>query len=194
MREFSFKPAQFRPEQVWTIREGHLMRRGGKKALPLAEVTAAGWQEVSYRGTRTAWMSLKLGTEKVRLECNDGGTGRTVFLELIQAIANEIEQKQPGFAFRAGDTTPVRWTYFLLAIAGSLMGMAALVAAVMDVAPAQRNQLVVSGGLACALLLPVAWSTRPSLAGRALSYAQFAERLGQLGAPVHKPEHTPDQG
>lgn len=181
MREFTFKPALVRKQQVWAIKEDHLMRRGAAQALKLADVTSASWNSVSYRGTRSAWLHLTAGDQTTKIECTDSGGGRGEFLALIHAVARVLERVNPDLPIRYGYAAPWRMALFILALLGSLFGLFFVFAGLTDMTGKGAVQATIAGAAMCILLVPVAWSCRPDVKGTTGGPASLAALIESLG-------------
>lgn len=161
--EYAFKPAVLSSEQTWTIKDGHLMRRGGKSAFPIAKTDRANWGDLAYRGTRSAWLHLSAGEDTVKLNCNDNGSGddRRVFLQLIGAVLSELSDSNPGLEIRHDGGGPFGRAMFVLLSLGALFG-AAFIAAVIAGAVNQNQFIVIGIGLLMLFGMgSLAWTYRP---------------------------------
>ena len=191
MREFTFKPAPVRKAQTWAIKDDHLMRRGGDKALPLAAVTSASWNTVSYRGTRSAWLHLKSEQGVTKIECNDQGSGREDFLALISAIAADLARLQPDLEIEHGYSAPWRIALFVLGLAGSLIGAFLAYAGLTNMTGKGSVEASIAGLALLILLVPVAWTCRPNLKARTFPPMDLAREVELLGGPpMPDPEHN----
>lgn len=194
MREYTFKPAPIRKAQTWAIKDGHLMRRGGAKALSLAAITSASWNTVAYRGTRSAWLHLKSDDGVTKIECNDHGGGREAFLSLISDLALELERIQPGLEIEHGFSAPWRMALFVLGIAGTLIGLILVYAGLTNMTGKGSVQATIAGLALVVLMFPVAWTCRPNFKARTYPPRDLAREVALLGGPpVPDPEPDPGQ-
>lgn len=178
--EFVFKPAVLSATQTWTINDGHLMRRGGKSAFPLAKPVVASWGDLAYRGTRSAWLHLSAGELSVKLNCNDNGAGddRAVFLELVGAVLDELAKTQPDLEIRYDGGGPFGRAMFIIASLGALVGLAFISAVVSG--SIQQNGLILAGvGMLMAFGLgTLAWTYRPWQAPPSARPEELRDLLG----------------
>jgi hypothetical protein len=160
--EFAFRPAPMRPEYVWAVKEGHVMRRGGP-VLKLGDVTSAQWGDVSYRGTRSAWLDLQSGSDQIRLECSDAGLSRdrAHFIDLILAVLAELDRHHQDLGIRYDSGGPFSRALFVLGVVLTLVGGGLAYAGLRDLSTLPGWALLgVGAGLigGCSLL---AWIHRP---------------------------------
>ncbi|MCR9268417.1 MAG: hypothetical protein NXH72_00370 [Hyphomonadaceae bacterium] len=192
MREYSFKPAPVRKTQTWAIKEDHLMRRGGSTALNLAKVTAASWNTVSYRGTRSAWLHLHSEAGTMKIEYTDHGGARDEFLGLIQAVLDVFQRVNPGLEIEYGYSAPWRVALFILGGLGTLAGLFFIFAGLTNMTGRGQVEATIVGGALVILMLPVAWSCRPNMQARKFSPTALSLELAALGgAPMQDPNHAP---
>ena len=147
-QEFTFKPALIGAADTWMIKDGHLMKRGGKRALDLSKVEAATWGDMTVRGQRSAWLTLQGDGEPFRVGCNDGGTGadRHQFLGLIEAISGTLNESA---RIRMDGGVGFSMAMFVLGVLGVLCGLFFVLAGVMDWVK-RGNLYAILGGLAAA--------------------------------------------
>jgi len=188
MREFSFRAGPGLAVRSWAIRQGHLMRKGASQALKLTTVSKARWQDVSYRGTQSAWLILYTPTETLRLECSEGGESRTIFLELVREISLELARLKPGFTVSLDTSDPARRALFILSACLCLTGLVIAVSALIGALSEARTIWLGLSALLSVSTGALAWRYRPSLSGQAVPAEQFAELMIGLGAPVQTPE------
>ncbi|CAN0262854.1 unnamed protein product, partial [Chrysoparadoxa australica] len=120
--EFIFKPVLLGAPHVWTVQDGHVMRRGGKRALDLTKVTSITWGDMAVRGTLTAWIHLKGVGEPVKISCNESGTGndRSEFLKLVGAICEALEGQDRAIPVRIDGGAWVSMAMFVIGVIGAL--------------------------------------------------------------------------
>ncbi len=189
MREFTFKPAPVRKAQTWALKDDHLMRRGGDKALPLAAIISASWNTVTYRGTRSAWLHLKSAHGVTKIECNDQGGGREDFLGLVSAIATDLARVQPQLEIAQGYSAPWRIALFVLGLAGTLIGAFLVFAGLTNMTGKGSVEASIAGLALIVLLVPVAWTCRPNVKARTYPAMELAREVALLGGPpVPDPE------
>ena len=179
--EFSFKPAPLRGEQTWAIREGHVMRRGGT-AMKLASVTSAKWGEMAYRGTRFAWLHLNTGDETLKIECNDAGAGgdRAAYLDLVVAVAKELEKTSPSLQVEVGTGGPARWAMFIILVFGVIVGGFFVLSGALDWVKRGHAYAIGLGGLAAVFCGWMAWVYLPWRAPQMLSAAELSAIVAHL--------------
>ncbi|MEM7329790.1 MAG: hypothetical protein AAF437_13690 [Pseudomonadota bacterium] len=195
MREYSFKPAPVRKTQTWTIKDGHLMRRGATAALKLADVTEASWNTVTYRGTRSAWLHLTSAAGVTKIEYTDTGGARDEFFALIIAISQCLGQVNPGLEIKHGYSAPWRMALFILGIAGSLLGVFLVYVGLTNMTGKGGVEATFAGAVMVLLLIPIAWSCRPNL--KAKTYAAdglIREIVALGGSAVDDPDHASRDG
>lgn len=161
MREFVFKPAPHGREQVWTIRDGHLMQRGGKAALKLADVRMAAWNDMTLRGTRNAWLDLTGPDGVVRVACSDHGGSRAEFLSLCGAVCVELAEVNPALAIRQGGGGAYRMAMFLIGLIAGLAGFVFLGAGLTGQVRQATGVAIGGGGAMAVVFLAIAWSFAP---------------------------------
>lgn len=114
LREFTFVNDPGRKPITWALQNGHVMRKGGAKAMRLADVVRAQWGDLTYRGTRYAWLELFGPDGEMKLDCRDAAsdTDRRVFLDFATAVLADLHAAQPGFAVKTGRLPDwiARWT------------------------------------------------------------------------------------
>lgn len=189
MREYSFKPAPVRKPQTWTIKDNHLMRRGGASALNLADITSASWNTVTYRGTRSAWLHLTSGANTTKVEYTDSGGARDEFFALIVAIAQALTQVNPQLEIRHGYSAPWRTALFVLGIMGTLLGIVLVYAGLTNMTGKGGVEAAIAGAAMIILLVPVAWSCRPNMKAQTYGADGLIAEIEVLrGAPVAAPD------
>lgn len=115
-REYSFSHAPGAQAQLWMIREGHLLKRGGARALNLAQVQSAEWTDVTYRGTQSLWLRLRTDAETVTIACSDTGEARADFLDLIGAVSDTLSTLNPDLKIAIDMAGPWRAAVFGLCV------------------------------------------------------------------------------
>lgn len=163
MQEFTFKPAVLGAEQVWTIKDGHVMRRGGKQAFDLSTLKSATWGDMTVRGTRSAWLHLQGGSETFKIVCNESGGGRDrrAFLGLVAAICDDLDTQNRGVPIRLDGGAGFSTAMFVIGALGMLGGLFFAVAGALDWVK-RGNALAIGGGLAAAAGLGyMAWTYAP---------------------------------
>lgn len=194
MQEYSFKPAPVRKTQVWAIKDGHLIRRGGASALKLADVTSANWNSVSYRATRSVWLNLSTDTDTTRIEFTDNGGARDEFFALITAISTTLSQVNPELQIAHGYSAPWRTALFIIGLAGSALGLFLIFAGLTNMTGKGAVEATISGAAMTLLLLPVAWSCRPNLNATTFGPAGLLAEIADFGgAPMFEPDHSTRQ-
>lgn len=165
------------------------MRRGGAKALNLAEVTSASWNTVAYRGTRSAWLHLTSGTETTKIEFTDSGGARDEFFALIVAIAQALAQLNPRLEIKHGYSAPWRTALFVFGIIGTLMGVILVYAGLTNMTGKGGVEATIAGAAMIILLLPVGWSCRPNLKAQTFGADGLIAEIELLrGAPMPDPD------
>jgi hypothetical protein len=151
-----------RPEYVWAVRQGHVMRRGGQ-AFNLAGVDAASWGDVSYRGTRSAWLDLQAGSQKLRLECSEGGLSqdRGQFIGLVIAVLDELDQRSPRLGVRYDQAGVYGRAMFILGLLLGLVGAICVYAGLADFGSARAWGVFAVGAGAIAGCSVLTWTHRP---------------------------------
>lgn len=121
--EFEFRPEPAVRRYIWTVRDGHVMRRGGS-AMRLSEVKRASWIDMSYRGTRSAWLELSNGRDTMKIACTDQGQGpdRIAFLRLIMAVMRGLDDDAPGLLITTDGNGVVERALFGLSCLGMILG------------------------------------------------------------------------
>lgn len=189
MQEYSFKPAPVRKTQVWAIKDDHLMRRGGARALNLADVTSASWNTVAYRGTRSAWLHLTSQTETTKIEYTDSGGARDEFFALIVAVAQELKRVSPNLEIRHGYSAPWRTAMFVFGAVGTILGLILIFAGLTNMTGKGGVEAAIAGAAMTILLLPVAWSCRPNLKAQTFGADGLIAEIELLrGAPMPDPD------
>lgn len=189
MREYSFKPAPVRKTQTWAIKDDHLIRRGAASALKLADLTAASWNTVTYRGTRSAWLHLVSETGVTKIECTDSGGGRDDFFALIIAVAQALKRVNPELEIKFGYSAPWRTALFVLGILGTLLGAFFIYIGLSNMTGKGGVEATIAGVAMMILLLPVAWTCRPNLRAETFGADGLIEAIVALGgAPVNDPD------
>lgn len=189
MREYSFKPAPVRKTQTWAIKDDHLMRRGASSALRLADVRAASWNTVAYRGTRSAWLHLTADDSVIKIEYTDSGGARDEFFALIVEVAQTLKRVNPGLAIRHGYSAPWRTALLILGIAGSLLGAFLVYAGLTNMTGKGGVEATIAGAAMMILLVPVAWSCRPNLRAKTYGPDGLIDEIVALGGtPVQDPD------
>ena len=195
MREYSFKPAPVRKTQTWAIKDDHLMRRGGAAALNLADVTAASWNTVTYRGTRSAWLHLTAETGTTKIEYTDTGGARDEFFGLIIAVAQSLARVNPELQIKHGYSAPWRTALFILGIAGSLLGIFLVYAGLTNMTGRGGVEATIAGAAMVILLVPVAWSCRPNIKAQTFGADGLVREIVALGgSAVEDPENSAGAG
>lgn len=184
MREYTFKPAIARREQVWAIQDGHLMRRGGASAIDLAHVQGAIWGDMAYRGTRTSWLHLEGEEAVTKIECNDSGVGedRSEFLALIEAICAQLAEVQPDLPVRQGGGRALKWSLFLIGLMGGALGLVFVWAGLTGNVVRGEALAIIFGGLMAASLFYLAYQYLPWRTDTVLTPAQMRRLVQDLGA------------
>jgi len=189
MQEYSFKPAPVRKSQTWTVKDDHLMRRGGATALSLADITSASWNTVAYRGTRSAWLHLTSSDETTKIEFTDSGGARDAFFGLIVAIAQGLKQVNPQLEIRHGYSAPWRTALFVLGLVGTLLGSGLVFAGLTNMTGKGGVEAAIAGAAMVILLLPVAWSCRPNMKAQTFGPDGLIAEIELLrGAPMPDPD------
>ncbi len=163
MNEYSFKPALLGAAQVWTIKDGHVLRRGGTRAVDLSKIQSATWGDMAVRGTRSAWLYLKGDGEPLKIVCNDsgGGNDRAVFLDFVAAISDELNAQNTGAEIRIDGGAGFSMAMFVIGVFGLLGGLFFVLAGAMDWVK-RGHILAIVGGLAGAGFMGwLAWSYAP---------------------------------
>jgi len=192
MREYTFKPAPVRKAQTWAIKDDHLMRRGGEQRLPLAAITSASWNTVTYRSTRSAWLHLKSEQGVTKIECTDHGEGNTEFLALVSAVSLQLARLQPDLEIEHGYSAPWRIALFLLGIAGTLIGIFLVYAGLTNMTGKGSIQATIAGLALVVLMFPVAWTCRPNFKARTYPPRELALEIALFGGPpVPDPDDDP---
>jgi len=175
MREFSFSPAALRKTQVWTIKDGHLMRRGADSAVKLADVTGATWGSFAYRGTQSQWFHLKGAKGTTKVECNVVGGGDQVEFEaLVAAISGELAAAKPDLKVHISGGGGYMWAMFIIGILGGICGLLFLIAGLMGLVKRGEMQAILLGGGMAAVLSTMAWNFAPWRASQFMPIAEFA--------------------
>lgn len=188
MREYVFKPAALRGEQVWTIKDGHLMRRGGARAIKLADVTGAVWGRFAYRGTQSQWFHLKDAGGLTKIECNViAGGDQAVFEELVGDVCEAIAQHNPDLKVHISGGGGYMWAMFIIGVLGGVFGLVFLLAGLLGWVKRSEMELILVGGGMAAVLSSMAWRFAPWRAKQFVPMADFAaSRLingPAMGAP-----------
>lgn len=174
MREYSFKPALLAKEQVWTIKDGHLLKRGGENALKLAELTGATWGNFAYRGTQSEWLYLQRPDDVTKLACNMmEGPELASFRSLVAAIAHELETVNPQLPVKTGGGTAFQWSLFLIGLFGGLFGLFFVYAGVMGLVKRSEGFAILFGLLMAGSLLYMAWSFAPWRTGTTVTPSEL---------------------
>ena len=195
MREYSFKPAPVRKTQTWAIKDDHLMRRGGANALSLADVIDASWNTVTYRGTRSAWLHLTTEAGVTKIEYTDTGGARDEFFDLIIAVAQVLKRVNPDLQIKHGYSAPWRTAFFILGIAGSLLGIFLVYVCLTNMTGRGGVQATIAGAVMVLLLVPVAWSCRPNLKAQTYGAGGLIREIVALGgSPVEDPDDGASTG
>ncbi|MEM8617172.1 MAG: hypothetical protein AAGF20_09585 [Pseudomonadota bacterium] len=194
MREYTFKPALLRKTEIWTIKDGYLMRRGGARAVELSTITSGVWNEVSYRGTRSAWLHLTDPHGKTRLEYNYGSEGRDDFLGLLRALSEALVLRAPSIKIKIGYGSAIAWSMFLFGCLGVLFGVFMVAAGAMGMTN-QNDLFAIGFGIGfIALTGSIAYYNQPWHSGKQITPAEFSAILIALGAPaVAPPEDDPTE-
>jgi len=191
MREYSFKPAPIRKAQTWAIKDHHLMRRGAQRALNLGDVTAASWNTVTYRGTRSAWLHLHTETSTTKVEYTDNGGARDEFLALIVAIAASLKQVNADLEIEYGYSPPWRLALFILGGLGALLGLFLVYVGLTNLTGQGAVQAMIAGAAMSILLIPVAWTCRPNMQAKTFGPDGLAAEIALMGGPsMPDPDHA----
>lgn len=175
MREFSFKPAALRKTQVWTIKDGHLMRRGGDSTVKLADVSGVTWGSFAYRGTQSQWLHLKGPQSATKIECNMiGGGDQAEFEALVAAVSSELAQRKPDLKVHISGGGGYMWAMFIIGILGGICGLFFLVAGLMGWVKRGEMQAILLGGGMAAMLSTMAWKFAPWRASQFMPIAEFS--------------------
>lgn len=188
-REFSFAHAPKVQPQIWTIREGHVMRRGGAHALKLADIRSAHWDEVSYRGTRSAWLTLKSPNQALKIECAEAGESRSEFLALVYAISEGLQAVNPNLLIGVDTGGPWRWAAFGMSVILAGLGVFGLYDEVLAAADTVNYGLaiLISAGVGVAAYF--AWYLSPWRPRTSLSPRAFGDMLREAyGAAMPGPQ------
>lgn len=123
--EFEFRPEPAVRSYIWTVRDGHVMRRGGS-AMRLSEVKRANWIDISYRGTRSAWLELSDGRNTMKIACTDQGQGsdRISFLRLVMAVMRVLDTDAPELLISTDGNGVIERALFGLSCLGLGLGAA----------------------------------------------------------------------
>ena len=177
-REYSFKPAALRPAQVWTVRDGHLLRRGGAAAIELSAINKAVWNTFTYRGTRSQWLHLSGPQGVTKLECNMlGGADAAAYQALVIAVAQTLGRVNPNLKIRVGGGEAYRWSLFLIGLTGALFGAAILISGLVGWQGQDLLSGVAIGGVILLLTAPIALFSLPGQSALELPADQFVDRL-----------------
>ncbi|MEM1087900.1 MAG: hypothetical protein AAGH90_09225 [Pseudomonadota bacterium] len=190
MREYSFKPAMAQREATWMVRDGHLLKRGAERALKLYDVTSVAWGDMTYRGTRNAWLHLTGPDGVVKIECNDAGFGddRHTFLKLCESVCQVLAAECPDLPIRQGGGRALQWSMFLLGAMAAGVGVLFLWAVLSGTV--RQNEVTVGllGAFMAAAFGYVAWIFAPWQPVQTLSPREMALYLSGMTAPVDRPE------
>ncbi|MEL8055530.1 MAG: hypothetical protein AAGK66_05200 [Pseudomonadota bacterium] len=190
MREYTFKPAIIRPEATWMVRDGHLLKRGAERALKLSEVTSAAWGDMTYRGTRNAWLHLTGPDGVVKIECNDTGVGddRHTFLKLCEKVCGVLVEECPDLPIRQGGGRAFQWSMFILGAMAAGVGLLFLWAALSGTVRQNEMTLILIGAFMAVAFGFVAWMFAPWQPAQTLTPREMALYLSGMTAPVDRPE------
>ena len=168
------------------------MRRGGSTALNLAKVTAASWNTVTYRGTRSAWLHLHSEAGTMKVEYTDQGGSRDEFFGLIQGILGSLQRVNPGLEIEYGYSAPWRVALFILGLLGTVGGLFFIFAGLTNMTGRGQVEATIVGGALVILMLPVAWSCRPNMQAKTFRADALSAEIESLGGPaMYDPKSTP---
>jgi len=190
MQEYTFKSAAFRKPQSWTIREGHLLKRGAEAALKLSEVSRATWGDMTHRGTRNAWLHLTGPDGVVKIECSDAGgsKSRETFLKLCHKVCETLAREHPDLPIRQGGGDALRWSLFLIGLGAALVGLFFVWAGITgNVKRGEVMAIMLGAGFAGVFGLMV-WSFAPWRDVQTLSPKEMTLLLGGMTAPMDGPD------
>lgn len=175
------------------IRDGHLLKRGADQALNLSEVTSAAWGDMTYRGTRNAWLHLTGPDGVIKIECNDAGFGpdRHVFLELCHRVCEVLSERCPDLPIRQGGGHALRWSMFLIGILAALVGIFFFWAGVSGNVRQAEVTVILLGAFMMIAFGYVAWVFAPWQPVKSLSPSEMALYFDALTTPMDRPERDP---
>lgn len=179
MQEYAFKPAALVREQVWMIKDGHLLKRGAEKAVKLADLTGATWGSFAYRGTQSEWLHLKGPSGETKLTCNMlGGTDRATYRLLLEALAHELSETNPDLPIKTGGGKAYQIAMFIIGVLGAIAGLVFFFAAAFGFAKRSEVMLMIVGAGMAFALGSLAWANAPWRGGKVITPAAFLVALG----------------
>ncbi len=179
MQEYAFKPAALVREQVWTIKDGHLLKRGADKAVKLSELTGATWGSFAYRGTQSEWLHLKGPSGETKLTCNMvGGPDQATYRSLLEALARELEEANPNLPIKAGGGQAYQIAMFIIGLLGAIGGVVFFIAGALGWAKRSEVMLMILGAGMAFALGSLAWTNAPWRGAKIITPAAFLVALG----------------
>jgi hypothetical protein len=189
MREFSFSPAALRKMQVWTIKDGHLLRRGGDRAVKLADLSAVAWGSFAYRGTQSQWLHLTGAQGVTKVECNAvGGSDQDTFEALVSAIAQEAAAVNPNLRVHTSGGGGYMWAMFVIGGLGAICGLVFLISGLLGLVRQGEVLAILLGGGLAAVFGAMAWHFAPWRAKTFVSIMDFAAKLAAQRPALNRPQ------
>jgi hypothetical protein len=179
MQEYAFKPSALTREQVWTIKDGHLLKRGGDKAVKLSDLKGATYGSFAYRGTQSEWLHLNGPGGETKLTCNMvGGPDLAAYHGLLRAVAVELSDVNPSLPIKSGGGQAYQVAMFIIGLLGAIAGIVFVLAGALGWAKRSEIMLMIVGAGMALSLGALAWSNAPWRGATILTPVAF---LGVLG-------------